>query len=138
MSTCKHTCMEIVVCELWMDARVRDTHEHKRPASRINKRDATLRTGIARGLMYSARLYDQRGLAVCLSAENTVPTLTFNSNVTVVEGVTYTFDLMGYDPDTGDHLQYFAVSNGSGTVQLNPTTGIVTVRANSSIPVNMS
>lgn len=71
-------------------------------------------------------------------AENTVPTLNFNSNLTVVEGDPYTFNLMGYDPDAGDSLLYFAVSNGSGTVQPNPNTGNVTVRANSSIPVNMS
>lgn len=48
-----------------------------------------------------------------------------------------TFNLLGHDPDAGDSLTYHVVDDGNGTVQVDTTTGDVTLNVDPTKPFSL-
>lgn len=67
--------------------------------------------------------------------ENVLPSLQVPENVTVTSNVTTNFSVNARDP--GDTVTYKLVHDGSGALQINPTTGEITATVNHQQPVNV-
>ncbi|KAK7092486.1 hypothetical protein V1264_008224 [Littorina saxatilis] len=67
--------------------------------------------------------------------KNVLPSLQVPENVTVTSNVTTNFSVNARDP--GDTVTYKLVHDGSGALQINPTTGEITATVNHQQPVNV-